>query len=254
MSSNDVEPRPPRDARHAWSRLARAGSPRPTRSNILAALLAGALGFAIIAQVRQTSIEGLENLREDELVRIFADVDQDGDQLAGEISNLRASLELLRSRTTSEEEAQRAAQERLDSLEILAGTAVAEGPGITLTIRDPQGQVSAPTILDAVEELRNAGAEAMQIGDVRIVANTWFTDTDGGLSVSGTILTPPYVLRAIGDANTLAGAMEIPGGVTATVRRAGGDATVEIEEDVTVDALLPLETPQYAQPVPTSTP
>ncbi len=107
MSSNDVEPRPPRDARHAWSRLARAGSPRPTRSNILAALLAGALGFAIIAQVRQTSIEGLENLREDELVRIFADVDQDGDQLAGEISNLRASLELLRSRTTSEEEARR---------------------------------------------------------------------------------------------------------------------------------------------------
>jgi uncharacterized protein YlxW (UPF0749 family) len=60
------------------------------------------------------------------------------------------------------------------------------------------------------------------------------------------------VLLAIGDSNTLAGAMEIPGGVTATVRRAGGDATVEIEDDVTVDALLPLQTPQYAQPVPTT--
>lgn len=254
MSSPDVEPRPPRDARHAWARLRRAGSPRPTRSNLLAALLAGALGFAIIAQVRQTSIEGLENLREDELVRIFADVDQDGEQLAGEISNLQSSLDLLQSRTTSEEEAQRAAQERLDSLEILAGTAPAEGPGITLTIRDPLGGVRAPTILDAVEELRNAGAEAMQIGDVRIVANTWFTDTTEGLSVSGTVLTPPYVLKAIGDSNTLAGAMEIPGGVTATVRRAGGDAAVEIEDEVTVDALLPLQTPQYAQPVPTSTP
>ena len=252
MSTPDLEPRPPRDARHAWARLRRAGSPKPTRSNIVAAVLAGALGFAIIAQVRQTSIEGLENLREDELIRVFADVDQDGEQLAGEISSLRASLELLQSRTTGEEEAQRAAQERLDSLEILAGTAVAEGPGITLTIRDPLGEVSAPTILDAVEELRNAGAEAMQIGDVRIVANTWFSDADGGISVSGTVMSPPYVLLAIGDSNTLAGAMEIPGGVTATVRRAGGDATVQIEDDVTVDALLPLQTPQYAQPVPTT--
>jgi uncharacterized protein YlxW (UPF0749 family) len=254
MSSPGTEPQPPRDARHAWARLRRAGSPQPTRSNLLAALLAGALGFALIVQVRQTSVEGLENLREDELVRIFADVDQDGEQLAAEITNLEASLNLLRSQTTSEEAAQGAAQERLDSLEILAGTVEAQGPGIVLTIRDPLGGVKAPTILDAVEELRNAGAEAMQIGDVRIVANTWFTDAADGLSVSGTVIQPPYVLRAIGDSNTLAGAMEIPGGVTATVRRAGGDADVRITDEVTVDALLPLRTPQYAQPVPTESP
>ena len=69
----------------AWHRLLRAGSPRATRANVLAMVLAGALGFAIIAQVRQTSLEGLENLREDELVRIFAGVDQDGERLADEI-------------------------------------------------------------------------------------------------------------------------------------------------------------------------
>jgi uncharacterized protein YlxW (UPF0749 family) len=248
------EPSPPRDARHAWARLRRAGSPIPSRSNVLAALLAGALGFAIIAQVRQTSIEGLENLREDELVRIFADVDQDGEQLSGEISDLRASLDLLKSRTTNEQEAQRAAQERLDSLGILAGTVTAHGPGIVLTIRDPERKVTSSVILDTVQELRDAGAEAIQIDDVRVAANTWFTDTAGGLSVSGTELQPPYAIRAIGDANTLAGAMEIPGGVTATVRRAGGEADVQIKDDVTVDALLSLATPQYAQPVPTSTP
>ena len=58
--------------------MLRAGSPRLTRANVLAMVLAGALGFAIIAQVRQTSIQGLENLREDELVRIFAGVEQMG--------------------------------------------------------------------------------------------------------------------------------------------------------------------------------
>ncbi|HET7761685.1 MAG TPA: DUF881 domain-containing protein [Phycicoccus sp.] len=253
MTTEDRTARPPRDARHAWARLRRAGSPHPTRSNLLAALLAGALGFAIIAQVRQTSIEGLENLREDELVRIFADVDQDGEQLASEITDLRASLELLKSRSTNEQEAQRAAQERLDSLGILAGTVPARGPGIVLTIRDPQGQVKAPTILDTIQELRDAGAEAIQVGDVRVVANTYFTDRTDGLSVSGSVVRPPYVIRAIGDSNTLAGAMEIPGGVTATVRRAGGEATVRIEDEVQVDALLTPSPPQYAQPVPTPT-
>lgn len=250
----DGAPGPARGPRRAWHRLLRAGAPRATRANVLAMVLAGSLGFAIIAQVRQTSLEGLENLREDELVRIFAGVDRDGDQLADEIRGLESSLELLQSRSTNDAEAQRAAQQRLDSLGILAGTAPATGPGIVMTISDPERAVDAPLVLDAVQELRDAGAEAIQVGDARVVADTWFAPADEGLSVSGTVVRPPYVVRAIGDANTLAGAMEIPGGVTATVRRVGGEADVRIRDDVEVDALLTLTPPQYARPVPTDTP
>ena len=247
-------PGPARDPGRAWNRLLRAGSPRRTRANALAMLLAGALGFAIIAQVRQTSIEGLENLREDELVRIFAGVDQDGDRLADEIRGLESSLELLRSQSTNEAEAQRAAEERLDALGILAGTAPATGPGIELTISDPERKVSGTVVLDTVQELRDAGAEAIQIGDARVVANTWFAQTSDGISVSGKEVRPPYVIRAIGDANTLAGALEIPGGVSATVRSLGGSTDTQIEDRVDIDALLTLAPPQYARPVPTSTP
>lgn len=244
----------PRDPARAWRRLLRAGSPRATRANLLAMLLAGALGFAIITQVRQTSIEGLDNLREDELVRIFADVDRDGELLSDEIRGLEGSLELLRSQSTNEAEAQRAAKERLDTLGILAGTAPASGPGIVLTISDPDRKVTPTLVLDTVEELRGAGAEAIQIGDVRVVASTWFGDGADGLSVSGTEVRPPYVIRAIGEGSTLAGAMEIPGGVTASVRRVGGTTDVEVREEVEVDALLTLAPPQYARPVPTTTP
>ena len=247
-------PGPVDSPQRAWHRLLRAGSPRATRANVLAMVLAGALGFAIIAQVRQTSLEGLENLREDELVRIFAGVDQDGERLADEIRGLQTSLELLKSQSTNEAEAQRAARERLEALGILAGTVPATGPGIVLTVSDPDNKVDAPTILDTVQELRDAGAEAIQINGERVVADTWFADTENGLSVSGSEVRPPYVIEAIGDANTLAGAMEIPGGVTATVRRVGGDTDVQIEDEVKVDALLTPTSPQYARPVPTPTP
>jgi uncharacterized protein YlxW (UPF0749 family) len=254
MTEVDPPTPAPRRTRSAWGRLLRAGSPRATRANLLAMLLAGALGFAIITQVRQTSIQGLENLREDELVRIFAGVDLDGERLANEIRGLESSLELLRSQSTNEAEAQRAAKERLDTLGILAGTARATGTGIVLTIGDPDGKVTGPLVLDTIQELRGAGAEAIQVNDVRVVSNTWFSEVDGGLSVSGTTVRPPYVIRAIGDGSTLAGAMEIPGGVTASVRRVGGTTDVQVREEVEVDALLTLAPPQYARPVPTTTP
>ena len=247
-------PGPADSPQRAWRRLLRAGSPRATRANLLGMVLAGALGFAIIAQVHQTSLEGLENLREDELVRIFAGVDQNGEKLADEIRGLQSSLDLLESQSTNDAEAQRAARERLESLGILAGTVKATGPGLVLRISDPDNKVDAPIILDTVQELRAAGAEAIQIGDQRVVADTWFSDTDQGLSVSGHEVRPPYVITAIGDGNTLAGAMDIPGGVTATIRRVGGDTDVQIEDEVDVDALLSLTSPQYARPVPTTTP
>ncbi|MFW5469628.1 DUF881 domain-containing protein [Knoellia sp. CPCC 206435] len=240
-------------SRRAWRRLRRAGAPRPTKGNVLATILALGLGFAIAAQVRQTSIEGLEDLREDELIRILDTVDQDGNRLAEEIQTLRLSRDRLQSDTTSLTEAREAAQQRLDSLAILAGTAPARGPGIVLTIRDPENRVTAPLLLDTLQELRDAGAEAIEINSIRVVASTFFTDGEGSISISGTEVSAPYVVTAIGDGSTLASAMEIPGGVTNSVRSVGGEAGVETKDEVTVSALRSVSEPQYARPVPSST-
>ena len=107
-----------------------------------------------------------------------------------------------------------------------------------------------------MQELRDAGAEAIQIGDVRVVAGTWFADTDRGASVStASSVRPPYVIKAIGDANTLAGAMEIPGGVSATVRGPVATPTCTIAgQGRRSTRCTRSDPPQYARPVPTSTP
>jgi uncharacterized protein YlxW (UPF0749 family) len=254
MSDSTPKPSQADSPQTAWRRLGRAGRPRPTKANVLATLLALGLGFAIAAQVHQTSIEGLENLREDELIRILDTVDQDGNRLAQELQTLQSSRDRLQSDTTSLTEAQKAAQQRLDSLAILAGTVPAKGPGVVLTIRDPASGVTAPLLLDALQELRDAGAEAVQINDIRVVANTYFTDSDGGIAISGKRVNAPYVVTAIGDGSTLASAMEIPGGVTNSVRSVGGQADVETKDTVTVSALQSVSEPQYARPVPSPTP
>jgi uncharacterized protein YlxW (UPF0749 family) len=234
----------------AWARLLRMGRPRATRANALGALLALGLGFAIAAQVQQTDQSGLEQLREDELVRILDDVSQEQNRLANDTRALEVTRDRLVSGADSSEEALKAAQERLDTLGILTGTRPATGPGIVITITDPGGKVTAALLLDALQELRDAGAEAVQINDVRVVADTWFADTDGGVEVSGETVRSPYVIKAIGDSATMASAMDIPGGVTESVRSQGATSTVDQKQSVAVDALHTIQEPRYARPVP----
>jgi uncharacterized protein YlxW (UPF0749 family) len=246
----DEQP-PPKPPPSGWSRLARMARPRATKANAFGALLAVVLGFALATQVRQTDEQGLEQLREDELVRILDDVTQDGERLDNELRELETQRERLAT-AGDNDEALRAAQERLDTLGVLAGTAPASGPGIVLTISDPEGKVTAAMLLDTLEELRDAGAEAVQIGGVRVVASSYFTDETAGIAISGELVSQPYTIRAIGDGATMAAAMDIPGGVTATIRGQGATAEVEQRETVEITALHSVKEPRYARPVPES--
>ncbi len=115
--------------------------------------------------------------------------------------------------------------------------------------------IDAATLLGAIQELRDSGAEAMQVDDVRVVASTSFTDTDDGVAVDGTLLEAPYELLVIGDPSTIETAVRIPGGVVDDVTSDGARISVDTEDEVLVDALRVPETPQYARPAePTATP
>jgi uncharacterized protein YlxW (UPF0749 family) len=105
-------------------------------------------------------------------------------------------------------------------------------------------------VLDAVQELRDAGAEALQIGDQRVIVSTWFADPSGakaGVSVNGVDVVAPYEIRAIGDPRTLSAALQIPGGVVDSLRTLGGDSLITEQKDVRVTALQPAPSPQYAR-------
>ena len=85
-----------------------------------------------------------------------------------------------------------------------------------------------------MEELRSAGAEAMQFnGQVRVIAQTSLEDAVGGFSVDGTLVTSPYVIDVIGDPHTLHGALVFNQGPASQLRDDG--AEVQIDELERVD-------------------
>lgn len=244
------EPGQPDERRSAWDRLRRTAAPRATKANALAAGLAIALGFAIATQIQQNQSAGLQTLRQDELVRVLDDLGQRSARLDQQVRELQAQRDGLSSGAGTAAEAAAQAQRRLDQLEILAGTVPAEGPGIRLTVTDPGRAVRGTALLDAVQELRDAGAEVIQVGPARIVMSSYFTDSSGTVSIDGKTLERPFVVQAIGDSQTLVSALNIPGGVIDSIRRVGANAQVETLPTVRIDALHTLVTPTYAQPVP----
>lgn len=231
-----------------WRRLLLAGRPRATRANALAAILAIALGFAIATQVHQTQGTGLEGMRQDDLLRVLDDVTLRSERLDASINSLTAQRDALQNTSGSSAAAQAQAQSRLDALRVLTGQVPAGGPGIELTISDPKNAYPSAALLDAVQELRDAGAEVIQVGDTRVVASTWFGGRAGALTADGKPIPAPVVIRAIGDPQTLASAMQIPGGVIETARRVGGTAAVRTLTQLTISVLAEPPATNYLQP------
>jgi uncharacterized protein YlxW (UPF0749 family) len=238
-------------ARTARQRLLVALKPRRTRSQAAIALLFVLLGLGLALQVRTNEqFDGLSTARESDLVGILDDLTARNTRLAAEESDLRATRDQLAGGTDRSATALAEARKRADVLGILAGTLPAVGPGLVITVSDPQGKVDAAAILDAVEELRDAGAEALQIGSARIVAPTAFVDgSPGSIVVDGMTLRAPYTIAVIGDPRTMSAALRIPGGMVETLRGLGSDVNLAEPAQVQVTALRPASTPQYARPV-----
>ncbi|NUP49433.1 MAG: DUF881 domain-containing protein, partial [Catenulispora sp.] len=224
--------------------------PRMSRNQAVVGVLLAALGAALAIQVRatNTSDQFLRAARSDDLVHILDDVTARGQRLDAELRDLQTQNAAIQNSADKAQAALTQAQQKAKDLQILAGTVKAKGPGITMTISDPQGQVKAAALLNALEELRAAGAEVIQIGDVRVVVSSALVDTaEGGIALDGHVLSQPYVYKVIGDPNALGPAMQIPGGVVANVKSlAGANATV-VQGQVLVDAVAPQPSPDYAK-------
>lgn len=250
MSDGTRTPATVAQQRLVWRRLRGTLRPRATWTQVVVGLLCLLLGLSIAAQVRQTDEQALRGMSQQELVRLLDESGRHVADLEVETAELERTLESLRAGEGDDTAAQEAAQKRLSDLEILAGTAPAHGRGVIVTIADPGRDVRSSTVLSVIQELRNAGAEVIQVGQARMVASSSITTgADGRILVDGIAVTSPYTIRVIGDPAVMEPALRIPGGAADAVANDGGSLSVRAEDDVQIDAIVELREPEYSRVV-----
>jgi uncharacterized protein YlxW (UPF0749 family) len=254
MSDNpDIEPQPgqpERDHPSGRHRLLQALTGRPSRAQLVVAVLLCVLGVAAATQIRLTrSDDDFTGQRREDLVDLLDSLSAANDRARTQLDDLEKTRRELQSSSQRRAAVVEEGQRRLTVLGMLTGTLPATGPGVTVTIDDPDGSLMAPSILDAIEELRDAGAEAIEINDsVRIVASSSITSGDGQIVIDHETLRPPYVIDAIGGSHTLSEAVVFRGGLADDIERDGGTVSVKEADVVEVASLHTIKQPEYAQP------
>jgi uncharacterized protein YlxW (UPF0749 family) len=119
-----------------------------------------------------------------------------------------------------------ALDENLRALRIANGEAPVVGPGVSVLV---EGGANLVELQDLVNELRNASAEAVAVNGVRVVARSAIIGAEGGrIVIDRQALVPPYRLEAIGDPDTLVGALERKGGLIALLEAGGENLNIEV--------------------------
>jgi uncharacterized protein YlxW (UPF0749 family) len=222
---------------------------RPSRGQLIVGVLLAVLGFAAITQVRtNTTDNAYAGYREQDLVNALAGLSNTSQRAQREINGLEASRRQLEQNRLAQSAALTAAQKQADELNILAGLVPVTGPGIRLTVAEGPRPVDVDSVLDTIEELRSAGAEAMQVnGTVRLVAQSAIEAAPGGLTVDGTLVTSPYVFDVIGDPHTLSGALQLVDGPVAQFKDAGATVQLQEQDSLDITAVKQPTQPHYAQ-------
>ena len=186
---------------------------RRGRGRLTVALVLVLLGFLVVTQARsQAHDQGLAQLSVQDLTELVANVTARNNQLREEVATLQQQQLTLETSVQRGETS--TGQMRSDLTHILAwsGAMGVAGAGIQVTVT---GALPAPAVGQLINELRNAGAEAISVNGVRIVPGVVAGGDPGQLTIGGKPVSGPLVMDAVGQPETLAGSLSRAGGIIA---------------------------------------
>lgn len=231
--------------------------------SVLALVVGLMTAMAIVSQDNRRSRVTL--LNDDARTRLSLgtlDLSKDNEELRAEIKTLRETNARLEEAVASNSDSASELGESLKAVRAAAGLTEVEGPGVTVTLRDStqapsealdvSGQIIHDTdVLRVVNELRNAGAEAISINNRRVGLGTNVRCVGTTILVDETRVASPVVIRAVGDAETLYGGINLPGGILSELKAIDpAMAEVSIVRKMRLPAFSGVTTFKVAKSVP----
>jgi uncharacterized protein YlxW (UPF0749 family) len=213
------------------------------RSQLTVTAVALLLGVLVVVQLRgQQQASALAGLSAQELTVLVANLDAHNEQLRGEVAALEAQLGDIDAAQSRGDTSVDGIRRDLARVRAWAGLDPVTGQGVTITVSGPVG---GPGVEDLLNELLTAGAEAVAVGDVRVVPGSVVAGAPEALSIENTPLGDPFEIRAIGSREGLTGSLTRIGGVVAQLSATYPRAVVTVTP---VDTLALPATSRTLQP------
>jgi len=196
--------------------------------------------FGPVAQIKQMEILAQELVNANKKSQGFFEQAQE----------YRELLEQYQNESASQSQENAAIVERLHKMEILAGLADVKGQGVIIRMNDaasrPAGAAADMFIIHdkdlmlLLNELRNAGAEAISINGERLISTSDIRCAGNTITINGQKKVPPFEIRAIGDSTVLESAIKMPGGIW---------EALEYYLQVSIEKANDIIVPRYSRPI-----
>ena len=164
--------------------------------------------------VNQTDIAQIESMRKDELEKAVTEWKEKYEEAYEKLVDTNNKINEYNEKMQSSAETKELINKELAEAKRNFGLTNVEGDGIIVTLTDSdQMEYDAEDILELVNELRAAGAEAIYINGERIVNTSDIVNiTSSIIKVNSKNISSPYVIKAIGDNTYLKSTLTIKNG------------------------------------------
>jgi uncharacterized protein YlxW (UPF0749 family) len=224
-------------------------------------LALGAL-VAFMLRVGADDKETPENLSRGTLIYLYSQEKREKEAVQKELADVRKQRDDLVDSFANEQKQREGLSTVIDELRVRAGTTAVEGKGIVITIDDADAGKNAAAdtvnsallahdvdLLQVVNELRAAGAEAIAINDQRVAGSSAVRCVGPVIRVNDRAVSAPFVVRAIGNPDVLFGAVNLPFGILDQLKQMDMRVEVAKRELIRVPALTVMPPIEVGKPV-----
>ena len=167
--------------------------------------------------VYQTDITSIDTMREEDLKTELASWKSKYDDAEEKYQEVIETLNKYKEESSSDTETKKNLEEELEKLKLMLGITDVEGPGLIITLNEPENldsdseeeakqKISYSELMLIVNYLKDAGAEAISINNQRIVNTTDIVEIGENstfIKINSQRVSPPYEIKVIGDAEYL---------------------------------------------------
>lgn len=193
--------------------------------------------FAQFKVVNETDIAQIEYMQEDELRQAMTEWKEKYEKTTEKISETNKKIKEYEEKLQSNEETKDLVQKELTEAKKTFGLTDVIGDGVIITLIDNEEKsYDAYNLLDLVNELKSAGAEAISINDERIVNLSDIADiSNGQIVVNKNRISSPFTIKAIGDKTYLKSALTIKNGYLDLKEKEGYTISIQEKNNIKIN-------------------